>query len=153
MRLSVKLRSFVIRRNSMHELGIVVHISKTLEELAQENNITDIRRVTLQIGKVSGIVPEYLVDCWKYYRKKVPLIENSSLEYVMNVKKHMIRFNMEENVHIVRANIQFYFKVMSASLRRLKPNKRRKALFLCKNLKIIRKSIFFFVYEYVGNAY
>ena len=56
----------------MHELGIVVHISKTLEELAQENNITDIRRVTLQIGKVSGIVPEYLVDCWKYYKKKVP---------------------------------------------------------------------------------
>ena len=25
----------------MHELGIVVHISKTLEELAQENNITE----------------------------------------------------------------------------------------------------------------
>ena len=65
----------------MHELGIVVHISKTLEELAQENNITDIRRVTLQIGKVSGIVPEYLVDWWKYYKKKVPLIENSTLEY------------------------------------------------------------------------
>lgn len=51
MRLSVKLRSFVIRRNSMHELGIVVHISKTLEELAQENNITNIRRVTLQMEK------------------------------------------------------------------------------------------------------
>ena len=65
----------------MHELGIVVHISKTLEELAQENNITDIRRVTLQIGKVSGIVPEYLVDCWQYYKKKVPLIDNSTLEY------------------------------------------------------------------------
>ena len=96
----------------MHELGIVVHISKTLEELAQENNITDIRRVTLQIGKVSGIVPEYLVD---------------------------------ESVHIVRVNIQFFFKVMSVSLRRLKPNKRRKALFLEK--------VFFCVYEYVGNAY
>ena len=53
----------------MHELGIVVHISKTLEELAQENNITDIRRVTLQIGKVSGIVPVYLVDCWQYGRE------------------------------------------------------------------------------------
>ena len=66
----------------MHELGIVVHISKTLEELAQENNITDIRRVTLQIGKVSGIVPEYLVDCWKYYKKKVPLIENLSLIHI-----------------------------------------------------------------------
>ena len=63
----------------MHELGIVVHISKTLEELAQENNITDIRRVTLQIGKVSGIVPEYLVDCWKYYKKKVPLKLNTRI--------------------------------------------------------------------------
>ena len=117
----------------MHELGIVVHISKTLEELAQENNITDIRRVTLQIGKVSGIVPEYLVDCWKYYRKKVPLIENSSLEYewieAITICKHMIRFNMEENVHIVRVNIQFYFKVMSVSLRRLKPNKSLKDAF------------------------
>ena len=37
--------------------------------------------MTLQIGKVSGIIPEYLVDCWKYYKKKVPLIENSTLEY------------------------------------------------------------------------
>ena len=46
----------------MHELGIVVHISKTLEELAQENNITDIRRVTLQIGKVSGICLLYTSD-------------------------------------------------------------------------------------------
>lgn len=37
----------------MHELGIVVHIVRTLEDVAQENNLTDIRRVTLQIGKVS----------------------------------------------------------------------------------------------------
>ena len=51
------------------------------------------------------------------------------LRFVMNVKKHMIRFNMEENVHIVRVNIQFYFKVMSVSLRRLKPNKSLKDAF------------------------
>lgn len=37
----------------MHELGIVVHIVRTSEDVAQENNLTDIRRVTLQIGKVS----------------------------------------------------------------------------------------------------
>ena len=37
----------------MHELGIVVHIVRTLEDVAQENNLTDIRRVTLQVGKVS----------------------------------------------------------------------------------------------------
>ena len=71
------------------------------------------------------------------------------LRFAMNVNKHMIRFNMEESVHIVRVNIQFFFKVMSVSLRRLKPNKRRKALFFA----FFRKSLFFCVYEYVGNAY
>ena len=49
----------------MHELGIVVHIVRTLEDVAQENSLTDIRKVTLQIGKVSGIEPDYLVDCWE----------------------------------------------------------------------------------------
>ena len=53
----------------MHELGIVVHIVRTLEDVAQENSLTDIRKVTLQIGKVSGIEPDYLVDCWEYYKK------------------------------------------------------------------------------------
>ena len=65
----------------MHELGIVVHIVRTLEDVAQENSLTDIRRVTLQIGKVSGIEPDYLVDCWEYYKKKVPLLKYSTLDY------------------------------------------------------------------------
>ncbi len=54
----------------MHELGIVVHIVRTLEDVAQENGLTDIRKVTLQIGKVSGIEPDYLVDCWNIIRRK-----------------------------------------------------------------------------------
>ena len=65
----------------MHELGIVVHVVRTLEDVAQENSLTDIRKVTLQIGKVSGIEPEYLVDCWEYYKKKVPLLKYSTLDY------------------------------------------------------------------------
>lgn len=65
----------------MHELGIVVHIVRTLEDVAQKNSLTDIRRVTLQIGKVSGIEPDYLVDCWEYYKKKVPLLKYSTLDY------------------------------------------------------------------------
>ena len=65
----------------MHELGIVVHIVRTLEDVAQDNNLTDFRRVTLQIGIVSGIEPDYLVDCWEYYKKKVPLLKYSILDY------------------------------------------------------------------------
>ena len=54
----------------MHELGIIVHISRTLEEVAKENQLTEIGSVTLEIGEVSGVVPEYMTDCWKYYRRK-----------------------------------------------------------------------------------
>ena len=43
MRLNAKSRLFAIRRNSMHELGIVVHISKTLEELALKVSKTVIK--------------------------------------------------------------------------------------------------------------
>ena len=50
----------------MHELGIIVHISRTLEEVAKENQLTEIGSVTLEIGEVSGVVPEYMTDCWKY---------------------------------------------------------------------------------------
>ena len=40
----------------MHELGIIIHISKTLKEVAEENEVTKIGSVTLEIGEVSGIV-------------------------------------------------------------------------------------------------
>ena len=58
----------------MHELGIIVHIAKTLDQVAAENELKKIGSVTLDIGEVSGIVPEYLTECWEFYRKKNPLI-------------------------------------------------------------------------------
>lgn len=67
----------------MHELGIIVHVAKTLEKIAEENQVTQIGSVTLQIGEVSGIVPEYLKDCWVYYRKKLPLLEESEMKIEM----------------------------------------------------------------------
>ena len=63
----------------MHELGIIVHISKTLTEVAKENQISKIGAVTLEVGEVSGIVPHFLTDCWSYYRKKNVLIEEAEL--------------------------------------------------------------------------
>ena len=48
----------------MHELGIVFHIIRTVEDVAKQNDVTCIRRVTLQLGEVSGVVESYLQDCW-----------------------------------------------------------------------------------------
>ena len=43
----------------MHELGIIVHVMRTVEEIAAENNLTEIRSVTCEIGEVIGVVQEY----------------------------------------------------------------------------------------------
>lgn len=64
----------------MHELGIIVHISRTLDAVAEENRLTEIGSVTLEVGEVSGVVPEYMTDCWKYYRKKSELLKDSDLK-------------------------------------------------------------------------
>ena len=36
----------------MHELSIVTHVAKTLDEIALENNLKKIGSVTLEIGEV-----------------------------------------------------------------------------------------------------
>ena len=64
----------------MHELGIVTHVMKTLEDVAKENHVTKIGSVTLEVGEVSGIITDYFTDCWDYFKKKKPLFEESVLK-------------------------------------------------------------------------
>ena len=64
----------------MHELGIVFHVIKRLENLAEEQKLSEIQSVTLEIGEVSGVVPEYLEDCWKWAVKKTQIMQESALK-------------------------------------------------------------------------
>ena len=63
----------------MHELGIVFHIIKSVEEIGAQNELTKVSSVTLELGEVSGIVPEYLTDCWKWAAAKSELLAGSEL--------------------------------------------------------------------------
>lgn len=63
----------------MHELGIVFHIQDIAREVAQENELTQLQEVVLQLGEVSGVIPSYLTDCWKWACKKEDLFENCDL--------------------------------------------------------------------------
>ena len=69
----------------MHELGIVKHVIKTLHGVAEENRVTRIGSVTLEIGEVSGVVIEQLVDCWNYFREKDELVKGAPL-YVETIE-------------------------------------------------------------------
>lgn len=67
----------------MHELGIVTYVAKTVTKIAQEKDIKKVGEVVLEIGEVSGIVGDYLVDCWNYFREKYPVLEEAKLKYEM----------------------------------------------------------------------
>ena len=58
----------------MHEMGIILHLAKSLEEEARAQDIQKILRVTLQVGEVSGIMTDYFTDCWNYFRKRHPVL-------------------------------------------------------------------------------
>ena len=47
----------------MHELGVTFTIFDQLEEVVKDRNINRISKVTLELGEVSTVIPEYLIDC------------------------------------------------------------------------------------------
>jgi hydrogenase nickel incorporation protein HypA/HybF len=65
----------------MHELGIIFHIIHSIEEVGAENNLTRVMSVTLEVGEVSAIVPEYLTDCWRWAADKTELLKGAELKY------------------------------------------------------------------------
>ena len=64
----------------MHELGTIVYVIDTVEKIAAENKLTEVASVTLEVGEVSGIVPDYLTDFWLYARKKSELLKETELK-------------------------------------------------------------------------
>ena len=63
----------------MHEMGIVIHLAKTLDDTAKEEHLSRIGSVTLQVGEVSGIMTDYFVDCWNYFKSRYPVLSDSEL--------------------------------------------------------------------------
>lgn len=63
----------------MHELGIVFHIIKRVEEVCAENRLSAVASVTLEVGEVSAIVDTYLLDCWKWAVEKTEALKGCEL--------------------------------------------------------------------------
>ncbi len=63
----------------MHEMGIVLHLARTLDETAEQEHLTKIGSVTLQVGEVSGIMTDLFVDCWNYFRGRHEVLKEAEL--------------------------------------------------------------------------
>lgn len=52
----------------MHELGVVLEIFDLIEEIMKEQDLKKVSSVTVEVGELSGILPDYLKECWKAAR-------------------------------------------------------------------------------------
>lgn len=63
----------------MHELSVVASLFEILEEKAREQNAVAVAQVKLKVGKLSGVVPEFLQSAFEIYRKDT-IASSSGLE-------------------------------------------------------------------------
>ena len=64
----------------MHELGIVYHIIRDVEDVTRANGVGRVTSVTLLLGEVSGVVPDLLADAWRWAADKKPLTRGAELK-------------------------------------------------------------------------
>jgi len=64
----------------MHELGVVFYVIRDAKKTAEENQLSKITAVTLEIGEVSGVIPEQLRDCWNWAIKREPMMDECQLK-------------------------------------------------------------------------
>ena len=48
----------------MHEVGIISAMLKTIEGVMEEENLTKVEKIVLQVGELSGVLPHYMQICF-----------------------------------------------------------------------------------------
>jgi len=64
----------------MHELGVVFHLIKEVNKIAEENDVKEIKKITIDLGEVSTVIPYLLEDCFNWAIKKEEKMKNCKLE-------------------------------------------------------------------------
>jgi hydrogenase nickel incorporation protein HypA/HybF len=50
--------------SSLHEIGVMIEVVKTVENFAIKNGVTKIQTLVLQVGELSSVIPRYLEACY-----------------------------------------------------------------------------------------
>ena len=66
----------------MHELSLIASVFDILEEKTREHGASRVTAVRLQVGRMSGVVPELLESAFEIYKKGTPA-EGARLDIVI----------------------------------------------------------------------
>lgn len=64
----------------MHELSTINYVIKQVDKICDEQDLTKVGSITLEVGEVSGIIAEYLVDYFNWAKKKNSRMEDCELK-------------------------------------------------------------------------
>lgn len=64
----------------MHELGVVFYVIDDVKKVAEENDVEHVHSVTIELGEVSTVIPDYLIDCWNWAVKKHDILVDCELK-------------------------------------------------------------------------
>ena len=62
----------------MHEMSYVMQVASMAERAAGKNNADSVSAVSIAVGEMTGLVPEYLTRYWPYAVKRT-ILEGSEL--------------------------------------------------------------------------
>lgn len=65
----------------MHELGIVYEVIKVVDKFVEDNNITKVEKIVLEIGQLSQAIPRFIEECYPAAVDGT-LYENTILEII-----------------------------------------------------------------------
>ena len=64
----------------MHELGVLTHAIKTVDEIAEKNGVKRIKFITLEVGTESSFVPAFFEKLYPVATDKYKRFKKSSLK-------------------------------------------------------------------------
>lgn len=67
----------------MHELGIVMQVIDQVEKAAEENRVSKVLKLRMEVGEVSSVVPELFTDCFQWAKKKTVHMQEAELDMVI----------------------------------------------------------------------
>ncbi|MDD6807711.1 MAG: hydrogenase maturation nickel metallochaperone HypA [Oscillospiraceae bacterium] len=67
----------------MHEIGVLNEAVKTIEKVASDNNISNIKQVTLEVGELSGYLPVFFEKYFDVLTENKPLFKDCELKIIV----------------------------------------------------------------------
>ena len=67
----------------MHELGVLYQAVRTVDRIAAEHKIQQVKHITLEVGRESTFVPAYLEKLFPLAVEQAPVMQNAQLKIRM----------------------------------------------------------------------